>query len=364
LLTAYDEKLRTQVLPAYRRLHDYLAREYLPHARDTVAWSELPSGDLWYAHLVRQHTSLDLTPAAVHELGLGEVARLRVNLVALQGPLGVPGDARTLFDAIRADPRFHFSSARLLLNAYEGMRGPVEARLAAPFLRRPRAAMEIRALEGFRAGAAGPTSYLIPSADGSRPAVFYVNTSELASRPVFDIEAQYLRGAVPGRHHQVALAQETPNLPRFRRFGSDSAYVEGWASYAVSLGGALGLQANPYTQFGALNLELLEAARLVIDTGLHAQGWSRERAQAYLRANTALGEAAIAAEVDHCIALPAQALAGAVGRLKLLELRRTAETRLGDRFDVRAFHEQVVGAGSLPLTALEAKLTRWSAASR
>ena len=141
LLKAYDEKLRTQVLPAYRRLHDYLAQEYLPHARDTVAWSDLPSGDLWYAHLVRQHTTLDLTPAAVHELGLREVARLRANLVALQGPLGVPGDAQTLFDAMRADPQFHFSSARSLLNAYEGMRGPVEARLAAQFRRRPKAAI-------------------------------------------------------------------------------------------------------------------------------------------------------------------------------------------------------------------------------
>ncbi len=364
LLKAYDEKLRTQVLPAYRRLHDYLAQEYLPHARDTVAWSDLPSGDLWYAHLVRQHTTLDLTPAAVHELGLREVARLRANLVALQGPLGVPGDARTLFDAMRADPQFHFSSARSLLNAYEGMRGPVEARLASQFRRRPKAELDIRAMEVFRAAAAGPASYSIPSADGNRPAVFYVNTLELASRPAFEIEAQYLRGAIPGRHYQVALAQETPNLPRFRRFGADSAYVEGWASYAVSLGGALGLQADPYTQFGALNLELLEAARLVIDTGLHAQGWSREQSQAYLRANTALGEAAIAAEVDQCIALPAQALAGAVGRLKILELRRVAEARLGDRFDAREFHEQVVGAGSLPLTVLEQKLARWSAASR
>ena len=231
-------------------------------------------------------------------------------------------------------------------------------------MRRAKADVEIRAMEDFRAGSMGATSYLVPNSAGTRPGVVFVNTSELASRGAFDVEAHYLRAVIPGRHYQAALAQETPNLPRFRRFSGDAAYVDGWASYASTLGGALGLYADPYSQFGALNIELADAARLVIDTGLHAQGWSRERAREYLRANTALGEAAIAAEVDRCIALPAQSLADHVGRLKMLELRRRAEAKLGDRFDVRAFHEQVVGGGSLPLTVLDKKIDRWIAASR
>jgi uncharacterized protein (DUF885 family) len=365
LLQVYDEKLRTRVLPAYRRLHDYLAQDYLPKARDTVAWSDLPSGDLWYAHLVRLNTTLELTPAEVHELGLREVARLRANFAAqLQGPLGVPGDAHAAFDALRADPKFHFNSARPLLETYVSLRGRVDANVASLFPRRVKTPLDIRAMETFATIAAPPAFYQPPSADGARPGMLSINTSDLASRPSFAIEAQYLQQAVPGHHYQVVLAQRAPELPRFRRFGSDPAFRDGWALYAVSLGPRLGLLAEPYSQFGALDLELLQAARLVVDTGLHAMGWTRQRAIEYLRANTAASEADIAAEVDRCIALPAQGLAGKVGQLKILELRRRAEAQLGDRFDVRAFHDVIVGSGSLPLPVLEAKLTRWTAARR
>jgi uncharacterized protein (DUF885 family) len=365
LLQAYDEKLRTRVLPAYRRLHDYLAQDYLPKARDTVAWSDLPSGDLWYAHLVRLNTTLDLTPAEVHELGLREVARLRANFAAqLQGPLGVPGDAHAAFDALRADPKFHFNSARPLLEAYGALRGRVDAQVTSQFTQRVKAGLDIRAMDGFETIAAPPFSYQAPSADGARPGILSLNTADLASRPSFAIQAQYLQQAVPGRHYQVALAQQAPELPRFRRFGSDPAFRDGWALYAISLGPSLGLLAEPYSQFGALDVELMQAARLVIDTGLHAMGWTRQRAIDYLRANTAASEADIAAEVDRCIALPAQGLAAKVGQLKLLELRRRAEAKLADRFDVRAFHDAIVGGGSMPLPVLEDKLARWSAARR
>jgi uncharacterized protein (DUF885 family) len=352
------------VLPAYRRLHDYLAQDYLPKARDTVAWTDLPSGDLWYAHLVRLHTSLDLTPDEVHELGLREVARLRANFVALQGPLGVPGDQRAAFDALRADPTLHLNGARAMLTGYEELGRRIDARLPSQFARTPGAALEIRAIEDFRAMNAPPVSYAPPSADGARRAVLFVNTSEPASRPAFALEAHYLREASPGRHFQVALAQETPDLPRFRRFGSEPAYVEGWASYAVSLGDELGLLADPYSQFGALDFDLLQSARLVIDTGLHAKGWTRERALEYLRANTAASEADMALEVDRSIALPGQALSGKVGQLKILELRRRAEAKLGGAFDPRSFHAAVVGHGSLPLPVLEAQLARWTEARR
>jgi uncharacterized protein (DUF885 family) len=359
LLRAYDEKLRTKVLPAYRRLHDYLAQEYLPKARTTAGWSDLPSGDLWYAYLVRYHTTTEHTPDEVHELGLREVARLRANLAGLQGALGVGGEPRAVFDAMRADPRFQFREPRALLAGYESLRARVDAGLPALFLRRPRAAFEIRPVEDFRAASASAASYQPPSADGARPGIFYVNTYDLGSRPSYAMEALYLHEAVPGHHYQIALAQETPNLPRFRRFGWDTAYGEGWALYAESLGGELGLYADPYSQFGALTMELWRAARLVVDTGLHAKGWERQRAIEYLRANTALGEADIAAEVDRYIAWPGQALAYKVGQLRILALRREAQAKLGERFDLREFHEQVVGSGSLPLPVLEAKVRRW-----
>jgi len=359
LLQAYDEKLRTKVLPAYRRLHDYLAQEYLPRARDTESWSNLPSGDLWYAHLVRYYTSTDMTAQDVHELGQREVARLRADLAGSQGALGIAGDPRTVSDALGADPRFQFGNAQSLLAGYAALRDRVEARLPTLFLRRPKSTFEIRPVESFRAAAAAAVSHVPPSADGARAGVFYVNTSELTSRPSYAMDALYLGEAVPGHLYQATIAQETPNLPRFRRFGDDAAFVAGWALYAESLGSELGLYADPYSEFGALAAELARAASLVVDTGIHAKGWSRQRASEYLRANTALGETDIAAEVDRYSACPGQALAGKVGQLKILELRRSAEQRLGARFDLREFHEQVTGSGSLPLSVLEARINRW-----
>jgi uncharacterized protein (DUF885 family) len=362
LLQAYDEKLRTKVLPAYRRLHDYLAQEYLPKARATVSWSDLPSGDLWYAYLVRYYTSTEMTPAQVHELGLREVARLRAGLVGLQGALGIAGEPRTVFDALRADPRFRFGDARSMLTGYAALHDRVDARLPALFLRRPKSTFEIRPIEDFRAASAAAASYSPQGADGRQAGVLYVNTSELASRPSYAMDALYLGAAVPGHFYLAAIARETPSLPRVRRFGDDAAMVEGWALYAQSLGAELGLYADPYSQFGALNVELSHAAALVVDTGLHAQGWSRQRAEEYLRANTALGEADIAAAVDRYIACPGQALADKIGQLKILELRRRAEQQLGARFDLREFHEQVIGGGILPLSVLETTINHWIAA--
>jgi uncharacterized protein (DUF885 family) len=364
LLQAYDEKLRTKVLPAYRRLHDYLAQEYLPAARATVSWSDLPSGDLWYAYLVRYYTSTDMTPGQVHELGLREVARLRAGLAGLQGTLGIAGEPQAVFDALRADPRFQFGDARSMLAGYAALHDRVDARLPALFLRRPKSTFETRPLEDFRAASAAGASYSPQNAADGHAGVFYVNTSELAARPSYAMDALYLGEAVPGRFYLAAIAQETPNLPRFRRFGDDAALVAGWALYAQSLGADLGLYADPYSQFGALNLELSSAAALVVDTGLHAQDWTRRRAEEYLRANTALSEAEIAAAVDRYVACPGQALAAKVGQLKILELRRRAEQRLGARFDLREFHEQVIGSGILPLSVLETRINRWIGARR
>ena len=297
-------------------------------------------------------------------LGLREVARLRASLVGLQGALGIAGEPQAVFDALRADPRFQFGDAQSILAGYAALHDRVDARLPALFLRQPQATFAVRPVEGFRAASATAASYSPQSAAGAHAGVLYVNTSELASRPSYALDALYLGEAVPGHIYLAAIAQETPNLPRFRRFGDDAAMVAGWALYAQLLGAELGLYADPYSQFGGLNVELSRAAALVVDTGLHAQGWTRQRAEEYLRANTALGAADIAVALDRYVACPGEALAARIGQLKILELRRRAEQRLGARFDLREFHEQVIGSGILPLSVLETRINRWIEARR
>jgi uncharacterized protein (DUF885 family) len=362
LAKAYEEKLAGSVLPAYRRLLDYLEKEYLPRARDTVAWSELPNGAEWYAYLVRYHTSTRLTPEEVHELGLAEVARLRTRMDRIRQQLGHPGDLGSFFEALRADPAQQFADPQELLAGYRAIEARVTAAMPLLFARTPKAPFEFRAVESFRAPSEPAASYQPASVDGRRPGVFYVNTFDLPARPKYAMEALYLHEAVPGHHHQISLAQEAEGLPRFRRFGWDMAFGEGWASYAEMLGPDLGLYTDPYSAFGALTNEMWRAVRLVVDTGLHARGWTRAQAIDYFRANTPMGESEIAAEVDRYIASPGQALGGKVGELKIQELRRRAQAALGPRFDIRAFHAEVVESGSLPLPVLEAKVDRWIAA--
>jgi uncharacterized protein (DUF885 family) len=363
LLAAFDERLRSKVIPAYRRLHDYLAQEYLPQARGTIAWSELPGGDFWYAWLVRRHTSSNLTPDEVHELGLREVARLRANLAEVPLP-GSGGDARGVLDALRNDTEARSLGPAERLAAFQAARARVDANLSATFPRRPAAALQVRA-GGSRVACGPPARYRPASVDGGRPAALEVDASRGASLPAHEIDALFLQQAVPGRHLQTAIARAAPALPSFRRYGEwDPAYRDGWSLYAVSLGSRLGAYADARAQAGALAYELRHAAGVVVDTGIHARGWTRERAVEYLRANSALDAAEVEAEVDRCIARPAEGLSPAIGQLRLRELRREAEGRLGARFDLRGFHEQVLAGGPLPLDLLEAKLRRWSSTRR
>lgn len=359
LAKAFADKLATQVLPAYRRLHDFLKGEYLDKARPTVAWSELGNGAEWYAYLVRHHTTTSMTPEEVHELGLEEVARIRGEMERVKNQLGHGGDLGSFFDALRADPSLYFTDPAELIAGYRAIHERVDAGMPLLFARRPRAGFEVRPVESFRAASEAAGSYMPGSPDGERPGVFYVNTHDLPSRPKYAMEALYLHEALPGHHYQFAIAQEATDLPRFRRFAYDTAYGEGWALYAESLGKDLGLYTDGYAQFGALSAEMWRAVRLVVDTGMHAKGWTREQAIDYFRANTALGDADIKAEVERYIAWPGQALAYKVGQLEILELRRRAQEKLGPRFDVRAFHAQVVDSGSLPLAVLEKKIDRW-----
>jgi len=365
LTKAYADKLAKDVLPAYRRLHDYLKNDYLPKARDSISWADLPTGSEWYAQLVREHTTTSLAPDVLHELGLRDVARIRGEMERIRNQVAFGGDTRGLIEALRVDPKQHYAGPGEMLDGYRSLQQRVDAALPLLFERKAKARLEVRPVDASRALTSPATVYEPGSADRKLPAVFYANTYELSARPKYLMEPRYLSAAVPGRHYQASLAQQIPNLPRFRQAGVESvAFVEGWALYAASLGHDLGLYTDPYSQLGALNAELLPATRLVVDTGIHAMGWTRDKAIDYLRANTTLHEAAIQAEVDRSIAAPAEATAAKVGQLTILGLRRLAQEKLGPRFDVRAFHEQVLGSGPLPLAVLERKIDGWIAAQK
>jgi len=361
IVTAWERKLGEAVLPAIRRLRDYLENDYLAHTRPSVGLSALPNGAAWYAYCVRLHTTTSLTPQQVHELGLSEVARIRAAMERLKAQVGHTGDLRSLFEKLRGDPRFVASDAEALLAGYRDLKSRVASAMPRQFAIAPKADFEIRPVEAFREQSAASASYRPGSPDGKRPGVFYVNTWDLPSRPTYLMQAIYLHEAVPGHHFQVSLAQEMDELPRFRRHAEFTAYDEGWGLYAESLGRELGLYDDPYSELGALMMEVWRAVRLVVDTGLHSQGWTREQAIDYMRANTSIGRADIVAEVERYIAQPGQALAYKVGEIRIRALRRESERTLGARFDVREFHTQVLAGGSLPLPVLEEQIRRWLA---
>ena len=361
IVTAWERKLGEAVLPAIRRLGDYLENDYLAHTRPSVGLSALPNGAAWYAYCVRLHTTTSLTPQQVHELGLSEVARIRAAMERLKAQVGHTGDLRSLFEKLRGDPRFVASDAEALLAGYRDLKSRVASAMPRQFAIAPKADFEIRPVEAFREQSAASASYRPGSPDGKRPGVFYVNTWDLPSRPTYLMQAIYLHEAVPGHHFQVSLAQEMDELPRFRRHAEFTAYDEGWGLYAESLGRELGLYDDPYSELGALMMEVWRAVRLVVDTGLHSQGWTREQAIDYMRANTSIGRADIVAEVERYIAQPGQALAYKVGEIRIRALRRESERTLGARFDVRDFHTQVLAGGSLPLSVLEEQIRRWLA---
>ncbi|MEQ1581132.1 MAG: DUF885 domain-containing protein [Steroidobacteraceae bacterium] len=355
----YAKAIAGELLPAYRRLHDFLAKEYLPAARETIAATALPNGAAWYAHQVRMHTTTTLSPDEIHRIGLDEVRRIKGEMEQVKARLGFTGDLPAFFAYLRTDPMFRFESPEQLVDAYRTLQDKVAAAIPAQFTVVPKSGFEVRVVESFREQSEATASYMPGTPDGVRPGVFYVNTYDLSARPSFMSESIFLHEAIPGHHFQISLQQEIADLPRFRRFGGDTAYVEGWGLYAESLGRELGLYTDPYQYFGSLTAEMWRAVRLVVDTGMHAKGWSRERAIDYMRQNTALGEADIVAEVERYIAEPGQSLAYKIGQRKIRELKERAMRTLKDRFDVKAFHAQILMDGSLPLDVLDAKVARW-----
>jgi len=345
--------------PSFLRLHRYLVETYLPAARASVADSELPDGRASYAHHVRWTTTTQLTPEQIHEIGQAEVRRTRAEIESLVRSTGFSGTLAEFHRFLRTDPRFRSASPEAYVDGYRILGKRIDPELARHFGRLPRLPYGVEPVPAYEAPSV-PAAYYIPGAPKEgRPGTFYANTHDLPSRPIWRTEALTLHEAVPGHHLQIALAAERDDLPEFRRFGGETAFVEGWGLYAESLGEELGLYRDPYARFGALDADIWRSVRLVVDTGMHALGWSRDRAIDFFREHTGLSDAEIAVEVDRYIVWGGQALAYKIGQLKIRELRTLAEKSLGERFDERAFHDVVLEEGGIPLGELEARVRSW-----
>lgn len=364
IMAAYRDAFSREILPAYRRLADFIERDYLPAARTTVGWSALPEGADWYRWRIREATTMDMAPEQIHALGLSEVARIRGEMLKVKEQVGFQGDLDAFFKHLEEDPRFYFNDEGELLQAYRDVKHEIDERLPKLFADFPKADYEIRAVEPFRAASAAGGSYQSPSADGKRPGIFYINTFNLKAQPRFGLETLSLHEAAPGHHFQIAIQQELTGLPRFRRFNNYVSYAEGWALYAESLGKELGLFTDPYQWYGRLSDEMLRAMRLVVDTGLHAKGWTREQAIQYMLDNSSMAESDVTAEVERYIVWPGQALGYKLGQLHITALRAKAQSELGQAFDVREFHSQVLRDGAVPMDVLTAKIDRWIAAKQ
>ena len=362
LAHAYRRMISEEVLPGYAAWKQYLTSTYLPLAREEPGLCAQKDGDRMYAAALARHTTTRLSADEIHALGLSEVARIRQQMETVRRDLKFDGDLHAFFEHIRTGKQFYYSRPSDLLDRFRSILDQVWLGMPRLFNRRPKAPFEVRALPSL-GETRGTGYYALGPADGSGPGVLYFNMSMLNTRPIPTLETLTLHEGVPGHHFQGSLAQENTQLPDMLRFGGDfTAYVEGWGLYSESLGRELGLFTDPYQWFGHLDFEMLRAVRLVVDTGLHARRWSRKRAIAFMTDNTSMAARDIAVEIDRYIADPGQATAYKVGELRLQALRRRASERLGARFDIRHFHDQVLMTGALPLDILEARIDAWIAA--
>jgi uncharacterized protein (DUF885 family) len=364
LTAAYHAAIAGKIVPSYRRLHDFMRDEYLPKARTSVGLDALPDGKAWYEYNVRNITTTGYTPAEIHAIGLREVERIHGEMRKVMAQVGFEGSLDQFFRFLNNDPQFVWPSREALIQGYVDIKKRVDPQLPKLFEILPKADYEVRAVEPFREKSAAGGQYQAASEDGSRPGIFYANAYDLKARPKWAMEALSLHEGNPGHHFQITIQREQKDLPRFRRFGGYTAYSEGWGLYAESLGPELGVYTDPYQYFGRLEGELFRAIRLVVDTGLHSKGWTREQVLEYIDANSATSDARRIAETERYIAIPGQAVAYKIGQLKISELRARAERELGDRFDIRKFHTAVLADGALPLDVLEAKIDRWIAAQK
>ena len=364
LRTAYATQIRDVILPAHQRMRDFLANEYLAKARDTVGLGGMPGGDKLYAYLIESNTTLPLKAEDVHQLGLREVARITREMEAQKAKVGFKGTLAQFFEYLRTDAKFQPKSAEELRDGYRAIEARVLKRIPEQFSLVPKTPLEIRPVPAYKEKTDAGGSYQGGTPDGSRPGVFYYNTYDLPTRSTWEMETLFLHEGIPGHHFQISLAQENAALPAFMRFGGNTAYAEGWGLYAETLWPELGVETDPYQRMGGLNDEMLRAMRLVVDTGIHAKGWTRDQSIAYMLANSPMGKPDATAEVERYIAIPGQALAYKIGQLTMSRLKADAKTQLGAKFDPRAFHAQVLDTGALPMPVLEAKIASWVAATK
>jgi uncharacterized protein (DUF885 family) len=358
------DAIRDVVTPAWQRFNTFYEKEYLPACRTTIAAEDFPDGKDFYALTVRYHTTTALTPDQIHEIGLREVARIRAEMEKIREQVKFKGDLAAFFKHLRSDKRFYYKSGDELLAAYRVLAKRIDPQLVKLFGRIPRTPYGVEPVPELEAPNQTTAFYRSPAEDGSRAGYFYANLYKPETRPKWEMEALTVHEAVPGHHFQIALAQELGELPKFRRLGGYTAFVEGWGLYSESLGGELGLYADPYSKFGQLTYEMWRAVRLVVDTGIHHKGWTRQQAIDYFSANAAKTPNDIAVEVDRYISWPGQALAYKIGELRIKALRARAREALGDAFDVRRFHDVVLGNGAVPLDVLEGAVDAWIAGER
>ena len=353
LAAAAREAVEEAIVPAYRAFFDFMAQEYVPSGREGISIAEIPDGGAFYAFQARHYTTLDTTPEEIHEIGRREVQRIRAEMEGVIERLGFEGGFHDFVEFLRTDPRFYVDTPEALLKEVSFVLKRMDGELPRLFRTLPRMPYGIKPVPEYTAPQATTAYYMAPAGDGSYAGFYYVNTYDLKSRPLYEIEALSLHEAVPGHHLQIALQQELEDLPPFRRFSHFTAFVEGWALYAERLGLEAGFYTDPYRNFGRLIYEMWRACRLVVDTGIHALGWSRQEAIDFFCEYTALARHNIETEIDRYIAWPGQALAYKMGELTIRRLREKAERELGGRFDLRAFHDVVLRGGGVPLDILE-----------
>ena len=361
LRAAATEVIEKTVLPAYRKLDRYFNATYLPAARESIGLSELPNGSSWYEFRARSYTTTRLTPDEIHRIGLDEVKRIRAEMMDIIDEVGFEGSFAQFLEHLRTDPQFYYDNPDDLYEAYLATSKRIDPELVKLFGTLPRMPYGVKPIPDAIAPDTTTAYYSRPAGDGSRAGIYYVNLYKPEVRPKYEIEVLSVHEAMPGHHLQIALQQELGDLPMFRRFMGFTAFVEGWGLYSERLGYDLGLYQDPYSRFGQLTYDMWRAVRLVVDTGMHYKGWTRQQAIDFFKDNAAKTEHDIVNEIDRYILWPGQALAYKIGQLKILQLRQRAEIELGDRFDIRAFHDALLGAGALPLDLLEQRMDRWMA---